>query len=412
MPTAKSDVSELAIFGGPPAFDRPLVTGTPSLPARDEALRRITASLDGRHWTNGGPLVAELERRFAELTGVRHCLAVANGTVAIEVLARALGLSGEVIVPSFTYVATAHALRWHGITPVFCDIDAATGNLDPARVRALVSPRTSAIMGVHLWGRPCDVPALEEIAAEHGIPLLFDAAHAAGCRFRGRPLGALGRAATFSFHPTKAVNSFEGGAITTDDDDLADRIRAMRNFGNDAAGTVRGVGTNARMNEICAAMAITSLAHLDEVMDANRRNHVRYREALADVPGLTVRVPGPGELNNLQYAVIELDEGGTDAGTGGGPSRDDLLAALRAENVLAKTYFHPGCHRLAPYRDRPARHAPAPLPRTESLGDRVLVMPTGTAVRPDEVSRVCDVLRLAVRAGRRLTAAHAGPADR
>nr|UPI48957.1 dTDP-4-dehydro-6-deoxyglucose aminotransferase [Micromonospora sp.] len=406
MLAAKSDISDLAIFGGPPAFDRPLVTGTPNLPARDEALRRIETALDGGHWTNGGPLVAELERRVAERTEVGHCVAVANGTVAIEVLARALGLSGEVIIPAFTYVATAHALLWHGITPVFCDIDPATGNLDPARVRELVTPRTSAIMGVHLWGRPCDVPALERIAAEHGIALLFDAAHAIGCRLRGRPLGAFGRAGTFSFHPTKAVNSFEGGAIVTDDGDLADRLRGMRNFGHDAAGTVRGIGTNARMNEICAAMALTSLGHLDRVMVSNRRNHDRYREALADVAGLTVRVPGPGELSNHQYVVVELD------GTSGGPSRDDLLAALRAENVLAKTYFHPGCHRLAPYRDQPGRHTPSPLPRTEALGDRVLVMPTGTAVGTEDVDRVCDVLRLAVRAGGRLPAAPAGPARR
>jgi dTDP-4-amino-4,6-dideoxyglucose len=398
MDGTKRRVGDLAIFGGRPAFDRPRCVGVPHLPDRALLLERIEEALDRRQLTNGGPLVAGLERRIAELSQVRHCVAVANGTLALEVLIRALGLSGEVIVPSFTFVATAHALQWHGITPVFCDIDEETGNLDPAHVQELVTPMTSAIIGVHLWGRPCDVASLERIAAGNGLELLFDAAHAVGCEYRGEALARFGRAATFSFHPTKVTNSFEGGAIVTDDDELAARVRAMRNFGHDEDGIVRTFGTNARMSEISAAMALTSLDHFDAIVAANRHNHERYRAVLSPIPGVTVRVPGPDETNNLQYVVAEIDE------SAAGISRDDLLTALMAENIMAKTYFDPGCHRLPPYQERRAVHAPRPLRRTESLAGRVLVLPTGTAVTEGDVDLICEVTRLAVQAGDRMPA--------
>ena len=222
---------DLAINGAPPAFAEPLHVGRPNLGDR-ESLLRYTAEIYDRRWlTNNGPLVQELEARIAQRLGVRHCVAMCNGTIALEIAIRALGLEGEVIVPSWTFVATAHALHWQAITPVFADIDPTTHNLDPVAVRRMITPRTTGIIGVHLWGRPAPVAELQQIADEHGLQLLFDAAHAFDCSHQGRRIGAFGRCEVLSFHATKVFNTFEGGAVVTDDDALADAMRLMRNFG-------------------------------------------------------------------------------------------------------------------------------------------------------------------------------------
>ncbi|HEX7488672.1 MAG TPA: aminotransferase class I/II-fold pyridoxal phosphate-dependent enzyme, partial [Anaeromyxobacteraceae bacterium] len=228
---AKDEVGDFALLGGSPLFERPLHVGQPNLGDREQLHRLLDGILDRRWLTNHGPLVTELEARLAKLMGVGHCIAMCNGTVALEIAIRALGLKGEVIVPSFTFVATAHALQWQEITPIFCDVDPRTHTLDPDRVERVISSRTSGILGVHVWGRPCDVEGLSEVARRHRLALLFDAAHAFGVSRRGRMIGNFGDCEVFSFHATKFFNTFEGGAITTDDDDIARRCRLMRNFG-------------------------------------------------------------------------------------------------------------------------------------------------------------------------------------
>ena len=223
--------NDLAINGASPAFVEPIHVGRPNLGGK-ESLLRYTGEIYDRGWlTNNGPLVQELESRIAARIGVEHCVAMCNGTVALEIAIRALGLDGEVIVPSYTFVATAHALHWQEITPVFADIDPATHNLDPDAVRRMITPRTSGIIGVHLWGRPAPVEALQAIADEHGLQLMFDAAHAFGCSAAGRRIGGFGRCEVLSFHATKVFNTFEGGAVATNDGELAQAMRLMRNFG-------------------------------------------------------------------------------------------------------------------------------------------------------------------------------------
>ncbi|MEV4439888.1 DegT/DnrJ/EryC1/StrS family aminotransferase [Streptomyces sp. NPDC049577] len=372
--------------GRRPAFDRPLHVGTPNVPDRRRLFERIGEALDRGWLTNDGPLVREFEERLRAYTGATHVLATSNGTAALEVLVRARGLTGEVIVPSFTYVATAHALQWQGLTPVFADIDPETGTLDPEHVRRLVTPRTSGIVGVHLWGRPCRHDALRGIADEHGLALLYDAAHALGCSLDGRAVGTLGDGEIFSFHATKFINAFEGGAVATNDPELAERVGRMRNFGFGPGREVLTHGTNAKMNEISAAMGLTALEHIDEIVAANTLRHEHYRAGLAGLPGVRLRAPGPGERNNHQYAVMEIDERIT------GVHRDRVLAALHAENVFAQKYFHPGCHRMGPYAARSEVHTPLPLPGTEALAERVLVLPSGPAVAPAEVDRICELV--------------------
>lgn len=387
--TGGSDAG-LAILGAPPAFDEPLHVGRPNVGDHDRMLARVSDMLHRRWLTNGGPYVEEFERRVAEVAGTRHAVVMCNATVALEIAIRALGLSGEVIVPSFTFVATAHALQWQQITPVFCDVDPRTHNIDPARVEALVTPRTTGIIGVHVWGRPCDVASLADVATRHGLRLLFDAAHAFGCTHRGRPIGGFGAAEVFSFHATKFLNSGEGGAVATDDDDLAARMRLMRNFGFEGYDRVGYVGTNGKMSELSAAMGLTSLEAMDGFVAVNRANHEAYVRGLDGIPGIAVVRYDAAERSNYQYVVLEVD---ADAA---GLSRDDLQRVLQAENVLARRYFHPGCHRMEPYRSY-FPHAGLLLPHTERLTTRVLSLPTGTAVGEAEVATICAIVRRAVR---------------
>ena len=385
----KSRVEDLAILGGASAFDERLHVGRPNIGDRRALLARINDMLDRLWLTNNGPFVQEFERRVADFLGVRHCIAMCNATVALEIAARALELHGEVIVPSFTFVATAHALQWQEITPVFCDVDPATHNLDPARVEAMITPRTTGIMGVHVWGRPCAIEALNEIAGRRGLKLIFDAAHAFGNSYKGRMIGNFGLAEVFSFHATKFFNTFEGGAVVTNDDELATKIRLMTNFGFAGYDKVIYVGTNGKMSEISAAMGLTGLESLDEFIAANRLNCATYRAGLQAVPGIKLIAYNETERNNYQYVIVEVDEMAT------GISRDDLVRVLHAENVLARRYFYPGCHEMEPYRSY-FPHAGLLLPETEKLTQRVMSLPTGTAVGPEAIETICAVIRLAV----------------
>jgi dTDP-4-amino-4,6-dideoxygalactose transaminase len=387
--SAKPQLQDLAIFGNTPAFAEKVHVGRPNIGNRERLLGRINAMLDRNWLTNDGPYVQEFEKRIAEFVGVRHCVAMCNGTVALEIAIRALGLTGEVIVPSFTFVATAHALQWQEITPVFCDIDARTHTIDPRQIEKMITPRTTGIIGVHTWGRGCDVEGLEAIARRRSLQLLFDAAHAFACSHKGKPIGGFGRCEILSFHATKFFNSFEGGAVVTNDDGLAEKMRLMRNFGFRGNDNVIYIGTNGKMTEVCAAMGLTSLESVDEFVETNRRNYRAYREGLDGIPGLTLMAYDESARTNYQYIVVEVDE--QEAGLG----RDELVQVLTAENVLARRYFFPGCHRMEPYRSY-FPNASLTLPETEKLCGRVMVLPNGTSVDEGAVGKICRVLRTAV----------------
>jgi dTDP-4-amino-4,6-dideoxygalactose transaminase len=321
-----------------------------------------------------------------------------NATAALEIAIRALDLKGEVIVPSFTFVATAHALQWQHVTPVFCDIDPATHNLDPAKVEKMITPRTTGILGVHLWGRPCDVIGLQGIAEKHGLKLLFDAAHGFGCSYRGKRIGGFGDAEVLSFHATKFVNAGEGGAVVTNDSALATRIRLMKNFGFADYDTVICIGTNAKMNELSAAMGLTNLESQAIFTQTNRSNFETYERNLRGIKGLSLLQYDPESSPNYQYVVLEIDE------TQLGISRDTLLAVLHAENVLARRYFYPGVHRMEPYRS----HFPQAgllLPNTETLVERVLHLPTGTGVTAVEIDKICGLIQAVIAQAEEVTAA-------
>ena len=385
----------LAIFGGVPLFSEKLHVGRPNIGNRQRLLERINDMLDRRWFTNNGPYVQELEHGIAEMVGVKHCIAMCNGTIALEIAIRALGLSGEVIVPSMTFIATAHALQWQQITPVFCDIDPKTYNLDPKCVEKMITPNTTGIIGVHLFGRPCNIEALAEIAEKHKLKLLYDAAHAFGCSYKGRMIGGFGDAEMFSFHATKFFNTFEGGAIVTNDDSLAGKIRLMKNFGFAGYDNVIYIGTNGKMSEVSAAMGLTGLESLDEFIKVNQRNYRQYKLELEGISGVQLISYDEAEKCNYQYIILEVDEHVIAI------SRDQLVGILHAENILARRYFYPGCHQMEPYRSY-FPHAGLMLSKTEELVERTLSLPTGTAVGHDEISGICQLIRLVVAHGAEL----------
>lgn len=386
----KSRLEDLAVCGGAPAFAAPLHVGRPNLGDRSRFLERVNDMLDRGWLSNSGPYEREFEARIADVVGVKHCVAMCNGTIALEIATRAAELKGEVIVPSYTFVATAHALQWQEITPVFCDIEPGGYNIDPARVEEMITPHTSGIIGVHVWGKPCDVDALAEIASRHGLALMFDAAHAFGCSYKGRMIGGFGLAEVFSFHATKFLNAFEGGAVVTNDDALAAKMRLMKNFGFAGYDRVIYVGTNGKMTEVSAAMGLTNVESMEEFVAVNERNYKAYARGLADLRGVSLMTYDSNERVNCQYIVADVDE------TVVGLTRDELVRALHAENVLARRYFHPGVHRMEPYRSY-FPHAGLLLPETERRSARTMVLPTGTAVGPPQIETITDLLRILLR---------------
>jgi len=388
MPNGKTHLRELAIRGGEPAFAAPLHVGRPNIGDRHQLLARINQMLDRRWLTNAGPFVQEFEEKICSYVGVKHCIAMCNATIALEIAIRALGLKDEVIVPSFTFIATAHALQWQEITPVFCDIDPNTHCLDVRALEKMITPRTSGIIGVHVWGRACNLDALESMARNNGLKLLFDAAHAFGCSHQGKMIGNFGEAEVYSFHATKFLNSFEGGAVVTNDDQLAAKIRLMTNFGFAGYDNVVYIGTNGKMSEASAAMGLTGLESIDSFISVNHRNYKQYAKLLSHLPGFKMVEYDSANRCNYQYVVFEVT-------TESPLSRDELIEVLRKENVLARKYFYPGCHRMEPYRSK-FPGAGELLPNTERLCHDVLVLPTGTAVGVDEISSVAAIICQAI----------------
>lgn len=368
-------------------FDDKLYVGRPNLCAREKLHAALDQIYDNRWLTNDGPFVRRFEEKLQEFLGVRHCVAVCNATIGLQMVYRALRLPGprrKAVMPSFTFIATAHAWEWEGGQPVFCDVDPVRHLLSPAEVESRLDEKTALLVGVHTWGQPCAIEKLEAISKAQRIPLVFDSAHAFSNFAGSRRLGGFGNAEVFSFHATKFFNTFEGGAITTNDDALATELRHMRNFGFSGYDQVTQLGTNGKMQEISAAMGLCLLDELDHLLAVNRRNYQAYLEAFQTCNGLALLQLDRPDTLNCQYVVGSLPK------TSPPVLRDLLVDALWAENVLVRKYFHPGCHRSAPYASR----LPLPvLPVTDELCRNIIVFPTGTAVQPDQIAQLADTVR-------------------
>jgi dTDP-4-amino-4,6-dideoxygalactose transaminase len=340
--------------------------------------------------TNNGVCVQEFEKRISEICGVKHCIAVCNGTIGLEIVTRAMGWSGEVIIPGFTFVATAHALRWQQIDPIFSDVYFDTHNIDPSSVEKKITSRTTGIIGVHLWGQPCDTEGLKWLAKKYGLGLMFDAAHSFGCSVANKMIGSFGEAEVFSFHATKFVNSLEGGAIVTNNDELAKKCRLMTNFGFLGFDNVGYVGTNGKMNEFSAAMGLTSLESMDDFIEVNRSNYNEYAKKLGLIPGITILDPGKNSRSNYQYIIADIDPDLCSL------PRDILIHVLWAENVIVRKYFYPGAHRMEPYHSE-QKGRNENLMVTEKIAERILVLPNGQCVNNEVINKISEIINLAIR---------------
>ncbi len=381
----KSSIHDLRVFGGETLFPAPVHVGQPNLLRRDTLEQRLSAVLSSGQLTNHGPQVRQLEERLSSLLNVRNAVAVCNATTGLQILAKALNLSGKIIMPSFTFIATAHAMDWIGLTPVFADIDPVTHTLCPSAVMRCMSANTSAILGVHVWGNLCDAESLQEIADAHSLPLIFDACHAFGSAKSGRPAGQFGRAEVFSLHATKLVHSLEGGIITTNDDELAARCRRLRNFGITGLTEVSDIGINGKMHELSAAAGLHSLEDLQTILAVNLRNRLLWAEQLENVSGLNLLPVPSGQQPNHQYVAGRVDSSKF------GLTRDQLITILRSEGLFARSYFVPGCHRSAPYCQHSVSECE--LPVTEMILQDVFQLPTGLAVEHSVILKTGQLLR-------------------
>lgn len=345
----------------------------PALPALEQVLARYRPNYASGMITNAA-MVARLEAAVAERLGVKHCVAVSSCTSGLALAMRALGLKGEVILPSFTFFATGHAVLWNGLKPVFADCDERTWTVDPADVERRITPRTAAILGVHLYGNPCDTEALERIAERHRLPLIFDAAHAFGSQSGGRPVGGFGTAEVFSLSPTKLLVAGEGGLVTTNDAVLAQRIRAGRNYGDLGSYDPLMLGLNARMTEFNAALALAGLEILDRRIERYREIAQRYTEVLGGVPGLRLQSVQRSDRSVYKDYTIWVDP------EQGLRDRDRLASALLAENIETKKYFYPPLHRQRLFRGVARRG----LERTDRIAAGILSLPIYDAL-PDEL---------------------------
>ncbi len=352
-----------AMLHGSPLLSQPLPFARPTIEEPDKVLRMIADSLESGLVTNG-PRVAELEERSADLFGVEHCVAVASCTLGLMLVVQAVG-EGSAIVPSFTFSASAHALAWNGLDPVFVDCDPATWCLRPDDV----PDDAGLILGVHISGVPCDVVGLQRRADDLGATLVFDAAHGSGSLVTAggiqRPLGGFGRAEVFSLTPTKVMSGAEGGLVTTNDADLAARIRLARDYGNPGDYDTRFVGLNARLSELNAALALTSLDHLETRV--GHRNEVagRYQVLLGALPGISFQQVPEGARSSYKDFTVLVEPNAF------GASRDAVVAALRAEGVSTRPYYSPPVHRQTAYAHLPRRD----LPITDRLAERVISLP-------------------------------------
>lgn len=372
-----------AVCGGSPVFPENLSIVRPSLPRLETIRERLDEALASGQLTNNSKYVRGFSEAAARHLGVPHAVMVSNGTMGLILALAGLGLKGEVILPSFTFSATAHAVRWNGLTPVFVDILPDTFTLDPAAVAAAVTPDTAAIIGVHVYGHPCEIDELKGVATQHGIPLIFDAAHAFGSRYRSMLIGRFGDAEVFSFHATKVFPVGEGGSVTTSNATLAEYVELGCKFGDSGDENTRFPGLNAKMQEFNALVGLEMLEGVDRHIE-NRRKYAAYlTQHLSVLPGISLQSVRPYVHHNYQNFAVLIDE------EIAGLSRDQMHAALVAENISTRKYFHPPLHRHDAYADCASVH----LPVTEQVANDVLCIPFYSEMSQDMLEGLCVAIK-------------------
>ncbi len=367
--------------------ERTIYVTQPDLPPLDEFLPSLQAIWENRTLTNGGPFHVRLEQALCEYLGVKHLSLFANGTLALVTALQALRITGEVITTPYSFVATAHSLLWNGIRPVFVDIDPETLNIDPKRIEAAITPQTTAILPVHVYGRPCDVQAIQRIADLYNLRVIYDAAHAFGVRAgdAGRNVADQGDISMLSFHATKVFNTFEGGALVCQDEKTKRRIDHLKNFGFVDEVTVVAPGINGKMSEFSAALGLTQLQRVDVALASRRALAARYRDGLRGVAGIRVLFDNSDAVTNYGYFPVLV---GADYPL----DRDALYHRLREANIYGRRYFYPLISDFPMYRGM-ASAGKANLPVANDAAARVLCLPIYPALGEDDQMRVIELIR-------------------
>lgn len=357
----------------------------PFLPDLSEFIPYLEEIWDNKWLTNNGPFHQRLEKELCEYLGVEHISLFNNATIALITALQALRISGEVITTPYSFIATSHSILWNGLKPVFVDIDPKTFNIDPKKIEAAVTPNTTAIMPVHCYSSPCDVEAIQEIADNYGLRVIYDAAHAFGVNYKGQSILRFGDMSILSFHATKVFNTFEGGAIICQDAKTKQRIDRLKNFGIADELTVTAPGINGKMSEINAAFGLVQLKHINSAIQQRQRIDQLYREELANIDGITV--PFASEFSNSNYSyfpvLIEREFRLT---------RDELYLELKRNNILSRRYFYPLISNMPMYRGFESA-ALDNLPNSNSVSDRVLCLPIFNELEKDDFARVISVIR-------------------
>lgn len=365
-------------------MDNKIITVTsPLLPDLDEfnaLLKKIWAS----KWiTNNGSFHKQLEKELAAYLKVPYISLFTNGTLPLITALQALRITGEVITTPYSFVATTHSLWWNGIKPVFVDIDPATGNMDPEKIEAAITPKTTAIMPVHVYGKPCNTKRIKEIADTYGLKVIYDAAHAFGVEVNGESILNAGDMSTLSFHATKVYNTVEGGALVMHDAETKKRIDYLKNFGFANEVTVVGPGINSKMDEIRAAYGLLNLRQVDAAIEARHQVAIKYREALRGVEGITFFDDMPGVKHNYSYFPIFVDADKY------GMTRDELYFKMKEQNVLSRRYFYPLISEFSTYR-RLESARPDNLPNAHKMADTVICLPMHHSLSDEEMNRVIE----------------------
>ncbi|MEO5346564.1 MAG: DegT/DnrJ/EryC1/StrS family aminotransferase [Magnetococcus sp. YQC-9] len=363
----------------------PIHVTRPFMPPLDEFIPMLQEIWDNQILTNGGPYHQRFEAALCEYLNIDHISLFCNGTIALISALQGLRITGEVITTPYSFVATAHALLWNGLTPVFVDIDPVTCNLDPEKIEQAITPRTTAILPVHCYGNPCEVDRIQQAADLYNLKVIYDAAHAFGVQWRGESLLRHGDLSVLSFHATKIFHTFEGGAIVSPDRKTKQRIDHLKNFGFVDEVTVVANGINGKMSEFNAAFGMLHLKHLDAALSSRRSITNRYREQLADVPGIRLLPIMPETRLNYGHfpILVEADYPIT---------RDALNATLREHQIFSRRYFYPLISNMPMYRTLPSAN-PANLSIANAIAGSVLCLPNYPTLLPEEQEQVIDLIR-------------------
>ena len=363
----------------------PITVTSPLLPDLEEFHQELQRIWDSKWITNNGSFHRKLESALCEYLGVPYVSLFTNGTLPLLTALQALKVTGEVITTPYSFVATTHSIWWNGCKPVFVDIDPKTGNIDPDKIEAAITPQTSAIMPVHVYGKPCDTKRIREIADRHGLKVIYDAAHAFGVEVDGESILKAGDMSTLSFHATKVFNTVEGGAMVMHDAETKKQIDFLKNFGFAGETEVVGPGINSKMDEIRSAYGLLNLKQVDAAIEARHQVAIRYREALRGVEGISFFDDMPGVRHNYSYFPIFVDAERY------GMTRDALYFKMKEQGILGRRYFYPLISDFSTYSGLESAR-PENLPNARKMADEVICLPMHHALSEDDISRVLDCI--------------------